>query len=189
MSASCTINKCGKPIVARGFCRTHYNRWWSVGDPLMPRKPRQKTPAVLFIEALACASRAGCIDWPYDTDGVGYGRLTINGRRVGAHRRVCEVYQGPAPTQNHQAAHSCGRRICVNPHHIRWATQRENEADKLAHGRSAHGANNGCAKLCAQDVIEIRASTASGAALARKFGVRDGQISRIRKGQRWAHLE
>lgn len=33
MKATCSIPGCGKKIVARGWCRAHYSRWWRWGDP------------------------------------------------------------------------------------------------------------------------------------------------------------
>lgn len=33
----CTVSDCGKPTVGRGYCRTHYNRWHTHGDPLHER--------------------------------------------------------------------------------------------------------------------------------------------------------
>lgn len=184
----CSAPNCQKPVCARGVCRMHYGRWWRHGDIGIARKPRPAHPAIAFCADAISSNIQGCINWPFSIDGVGYGRLCLNGRRVSAHRYVCEIAHGRAPPEKGQVAHSCGNRRCVNPAHLRWASQSENEADKIAHGRSIRGAANGNAKLTAQDVCEIRSSQMSGAALARKFNVRDGQISRIRKGQRWAHL-
>lgn len=188
MSATCKVDSCNGRVIARELCRMHYGRWWRHGDINVARKPRPTHPTIAFCDSALSSSVQDCINWPFGLDGVGYGRLYINGRRVSAHRYVCETAHGQAPPEKSQVAHSCGNRRCVNPAHLRWASQSENEADKIAHGRSARGSANGCAKLTAQDVAEIRSSKMSGAALARKFNVRDGQISRIRKGQRWAHL-
>lgn len=188
MSATCKADGCNGRVVGRNLCRMHYGRWWRHGDFNCKRKPRQKTPAVEFCELVISSSVDGCIDWPYGTDGVGYGRFWLNGVRVAAHRHVCVGAHGAPPADKNQVAHSCGNRLCVNPKHLRWASQSENETDKVAHGRSARGEANGNAKLTAPQVIEIRSSTMPGVALAKKFGVRDGQVSRIRKGRRWAHL-
>lgn len=31
----CTVNGCDEPHEARGMCRTHYQRWYRHGDPLV----------------------------------------------------------------------------------------------------------------------------------------------------------
>jgi len=54
------------------------------------------------------------------------------------------------------AAHSCGERMCINPRHLRWATRKENEADKVAHGRDIRGERSGTARLTRQQVDDIR---------------------------------
>lgn len=45
-------------------------------------------------------------------------------------RLVCEWYNGPPPTPEHEAGHTCplGERcLCINPHHLTWQTREENE--------------------------------------------------------------
>src|SRR5258708_13924770 len=39
MTGECSEPGCHKPVVGRGWCRTHYNRWWKHGDPtvVLPR--------------------------------------------------------------------------------------------------------------------------------------------------------
>lgn len=37
---TCTITDCGKPHLARGWCRLHYKRWQAHGDPLWVRPIR-----------------------------------------------------------------------------------------------------------------------------------------------------
>lgn len=36
---TCSISDCGKPVKSRGWCRGHYMRWYTYGDPL-GSKPR-----------------------------------------------------------------------------------------------------------------------------------------------------
>ena len=47
--------------------------------------------------------------------------------RAYLHRMVCYAQMGPPPTQYTLAVHSCGNKSCVNPHHIHWASQKENK--------------------------------------------------------------
>lgn len=30
--ATCSVDDCNKPVVARGWCRLHYARWWRTGE-------------------------------------------------------------------------------------------------------------------------------------------------------------
>jgi hypothetical protein len=38
--ACCSIEGCGSPVTARGWCRRHYRSWWGRGDPLAVEAPR-----------------------------------------------------------------------------------------------------------------------------------------------------
>jgi DNA-binding NarL/FixJ family response regulator len=83
------------------------------------------------------------------------------------------------------AAHSCGRRACVNPNHIRWATPAENTADKRIHGTHSIGEQNPMAKLSNAQVCEVRALAANGrkhTEIAKEFGMSNSTISQIVKG-------
>ena len=77
-----------------------------------------------------------CLLWPYGRVSKGYALMTAGGMDRYVHRFVCAAENGPAPTPQHQAAHSCGNGHlgCVSRKHLSWKTQAENEADKIAHG-------------------------------------------------------
>ena len=51
--ARCTVDGCSRPLLARGWCSTHYSRWRTHGDPVVavPIVPRVK------LAALAASSR------------------------------------------------------------------------------------------------------------------------------------
>lgn len=36
---TCSVNDCGSPVLARGWCRTHYRRWQAHGDPEYVQPP------------------------------------------------------------------------------------------------------------------------------------------------------
>lgn len=95
---------------------------------------------------------------------------------------------GPAPTRQHQAAHSCRTKSCVNPLHLSWKTPPENNADKIADGSALFGEKNHQAKLTDGEVGTIRALYAAGGVtqkqLADRFGVSHQQVSKIIRRER-----
>jgi|SRR5579859_3400989 len=81
-----------------------------------------------------------CLPWPFTRLKKGYGRYRCAEFRTRmAHQAVCLLAHGPAPTPNHEVAHGCGNSSCVNPKHLRWATRKENLADRAAHGTLLKG--------------------------------------------------
>jgi hypothetical protein len=90
-----------------------------------------------------------------------------------------------------QAAHSCGNGHlgCVNPHHLRWVTPKENAADRDDHGTTPKGENQGNSKLSESDIRSIRSSVGvSQTELAQRFGVHQGTISNILLKKTWTHV-
>lgn len=121
----------------------------------------------------------------------GYAVVGVKRKPIGAHRVMCEMAHGPAPDPAMQAAHSCGVRDCVNPNHLRWATAKDNLADKLEHGTDNRGEKHYAAKLRNVDVLDIMPRLASGESptlLANEYGVERGTIKNIASGRTWKHL-
>lgn len=181
----CTINGCDRKHYGLGLCSLHYQRNFKHGDP----EGRAPTHMDWLIEAVN-RDTAECIDWPFGKTN-GYGVIRVAGRTTGAHRHACEMAHGPAP-EGHEAAHGCGRRACVNPAHLRWATPTENQADRLGHGTHNRGERCGIHKLTEAEVREIRTLVAAGhrqRALAARFGVSQVTISNVINRVSWAWLD
>lgn len=89
-----------------------------------------------FREVVVGYTGDDCLLWPFSKSNKGYGTINHDGRNLTVSRFLCAEVNGPPPTPDHVAAHSCGRGHtgCVNPRHLRWATRTENEADKIIHG-------------------------------------------------------
>lgn len=149
--------------------------------------------AKLFRQILDSATADECWIWPMRRGDDGYGLVTLRKKRHRAHRVICQMAHGDPPSEQLDAAHSCGNGHlgCVNPHHLRWATRKENVADALAHGTHHHGSTHAFAKLNDDQVREIRKMLADGILqkeISKKFGVSIAQVCHINTGRRWAYL-
>ncbi|WP_420820099.1 HNH endonuclease [Rhizobium freirei] len=106
-----------------------------------------------------------------------------------AHRVVCEKAHGVPSFPDAQAAHRCGNNSCVNPNHVRWATQAENEEDKRAHG--TWEMRMGGAKLSVEIVLDIRSDAAGGAsyeALSSRYNTPASTIKKVVRRHTWKHV-
>jgi len=142
--------------------------------------------------AIAEATRNECWLWSYSFNPTGYPSITLKKHTQRVNRLVCRRVHGEPPTPDHQAAHNCGNRKCINPHHLEWKTRKENEADKLRHGTHQWGERNHWAKLNEDQVREILALRKEGLtmrALSDRFGVAHSTIQSILERRNWRHLE
>jgi len=103
----------------------------------------------------------------------------------------------------HQVAHNDGDKNNSAASNVRWATAAENAHDKKVHGtipcgeshhskRMPHvvakGEGHGMAKLTADDVLAIRASSERHVIIARQFGLSQTTVGEIIKRKTWRHL-
>lgn len=189
-SRICIVDGCGKvgPI-RKGFCEAHYRRFKKFGDPLAGRTTVGAPLA--FLEEALRSNVDHCITWPFARISRGYAGIQNNGRRRSVARIICERLYGPSPSSRHQAAHSCGRghEACVNPRHLRWASTKENAADRLAHGTAPRGEGNGHSKLSSSQVKEILSLKGKlpQTKIAERFGIGQTTVSNILIGRTWSH--
>lgn len=66
-----------------------------------------------------------CWPWTGSTNGFGYGRLSLGGRYVYAHRVAYECEVGEIP-EGLVLDHLCRNRLCCNPAHLEAVTHRVN---------------------------------------------------------------
>lgn len=106
-----------------------------------------------FWKKVAIAGPNECWLWTASTNTGGYGQVTINGRRILAHRIAYYLNTGdwaPAST-----CHNCDEPRCCNPAHLFAGDQQANVDDMRDKGRRH-------AKLTDAQVLEIRAAYRTG---------------------------
>ena len=187
-SRICSVPGCDNPVHGHGYCGNHYARWRRHGYPLGGRVTPGE-PERFLRESVLTHKGDECLLWPFGTNNSGYALLRHNGSAAIVSRLVCEHVNGPPPTPKHQSAHSCGRGHlgCVAPTHLRWATRKVNESDKVLHGTHNRGERHGMAKLTEPQVQEILGlkRRLSQSKIAKIFGVSQSHVSRIHSRSRY----
>lgn len=195
----CHADGCSKPAAKRGrnshlqrkYCCRHERAKYLHGDDFL-QFCKPEVDAKEFLSNLVSDPPEGCVHWPKKARSRGYGLIMFRGRQIGAHCASCELFHGPAPTAKHEVAHNCGVRDCVNPKHLRWATRKENMADRLTHGTMIHGEATHNAVLTEKIVRDIRAAHAqnvSNRVIAETFGLPRGTVWGVTKRMTWAHVD
>ena len=150
----------------------------------MARAPYSKR----FEDCVSPEPNSGC--WLFDGGESiysGYVRIFGGCKRQLVHRFAYERYRGLIPP-GMCVCHTCDVRCCVNPDHLFLGTHAENIADRNRKGRQARGAKSGRAKLTAEQVLAIRATTTSPTIIARQYGITAPVVHNIRRRRIWMHL-
>lgn len=185
----CAIPECGKPHQAKGYCQVHYDRFRTHGDPHFI-KTTPKGAALSWLQANAAHTADECLPWPFPTKHGDYGGLRYKGRPSPASRVMCILAHGMPSDPKLEAAHNCNNPICVNPNHLRWATRKENAADRVGAGSDSRGERNRISilKECQVRQIKYDRRSTPAAQLAAEFGVAVQTIRCIRSGYGWSWL-
>lgn len=141
------------------------------------------------------ASHAGtnCLKYPFFINPkLGYAQFGLDGKILYAHRFMCELKRGPAPSPQHEAAHTCGNAHmgCINPNHLEWKTHQENAQDRLRHGN--YNNRKGQPRFLlnedqARQIFELKGIKTQ-FELADMFGVSRCTISSIHTGRGWPQV-
>lgn len=120
---------------------------------------------------------------------TGYGSIGIDGVTRRAHRVAYELVHGKIP-EGMLLRHSCDNPRCVNPAHLTPGTKSENYIDALDRGQIQTGERHHRAKLTDEDMVMVLASLNAGVqgrVIAKRFGVSESIISKIKLGHRRKH--
>lgn len=70
-------------------------------------------------------SASGCWEWVGSKNKLGYGKMCVDGRRIGAYRMSYELLVETIPV-GLEIDHLCRNPSCVNPQHLEVVTPRQN---------------------------------------------------------------
>lgn len=153
-----------------------------------------------------------CWPWNGSTTPVGnrnndlYGRASVKGRLVLAHRCAYEFTKGAVP-DGLVVRHTCDTFLCCNPHHLIPGTSQQNMQDAVERGRIPWGDDSsfrrhpeaiprgeasGSAKLTGIDILTMLLMHDAGIGpapfLAWLFEVSEPQVNLILNGRSWSHF-
>lgn len=178
----CEADGCNEIQVKKGLCERHYH---SASQPIN-FQPKD-ADFLSFLEQTLKYSSPECLIWPFRRNSKGY---AVKGLKL-VHRIVCKAAHGEPPTPKHHAAHWCGKGhlACIAPNHLRWATAKENAADKIIHGTNQKGRPQK-SKVSDGDARIIRSMRGwvTLATLAKRFGISASTARQIQISDRWKHV-
>lgn len=200
MDKKCMLTECKRiEQTRRGYCKLHYRRFMTTGDPLKVKRVFRDTPVIERFRLIGWDEVVGpletlCWSWRGNcsSDKDGYGTIGVFGVRHRAHRLSYETFVGPIP-EGHLIRHKCDNPPCVRPDHLEPGTVKENTHDMLRRGRHVppRGAKNGSSVLTETQVRDIRALQGSRHVrdVSEEFDIAVSTVYSIWSGLRWSHLD
>ena len=118
-------------------------------------------------------------------------RFTVNRKQtaIPVHRLVAAAFLGPRP-EGMQIRHLDGDKMNNRLSNLCYGTAKENNQDKVKHGRSSKGLLNPKNKLTHEQVLRIRSMKGQMKAkhIAYIYGLSESTIYRIWNKKYWSHL-
>lgn len=123
---------------------------------------------------------SGCHEWQAGQARGGYGKFTVWPKTTTAHRVAYELFVAPIP-KGKSVLHRCDNRLCVNPAHLFVGDAVDNVKDMDEKQR--RGTKSQLTYADVEQIKQMIADRFSQQAIAEKFNVHQGTISRIKLGK------
>lgn len=92
--------------------------------------PNGNTPAKFWARVDRSHGPEACWVWTGVRSSSGYGRTSLNGKQIPAHRLAVLFVRGEV-ADGRDLMHSCDNPVCCNPAHLSWGTRAENMHDAV----------------------------------------------------------
>ena len=181
----CSVDGCLKAVRQRQLCNAHYLRWQRYGRlELLYVKAVGNTPSERFWSKVALTADINrCWLWQGSTNNHnGYGTLRVNGQGWLAHIYAWYITYGEKPTL--KLLHSCEVAHCVNPHHLREGTQKENIHEMMLRNRYYQGVQ--ITKEMVLKTLHLYQNQQNRAQIAKTVGIGYHAVTRIVQGTHWS---
>lgn len=126
----CAVDDCERDAWSRGWCNTHYKRWYNrkgdtsqITERLSSRSSGSfiSTPVIPRLFARMSVTESGCWEWNGFRRHTGHGTISVDGHVRFTHRVAYEFFIGPIP-QCLVLDHVCMNPPCFNPDHLQPVT-------------------------------------------------------------------
>lgn len=116
-------------------------------------------------------------------------RIGVDGKKYGIQvgRMVLMAFKG-LPPEGTECCHNNGNPADNRIENLRWDTHLENNRDRARHGTYALGEEHHSAKLDSKTVKAVYESEGPVSVIAEQFGLKENQVSRIRRGELWGSV-
>tara|TARA_R110002012_G_scaffold29220_4_gene90551 strand:- start:1272 stop:1832 length:561 start_codon:yes stop_codon:yes gene_type:complete len=182
----CSIEKCTKESVGRGWCHKHYKRWQNYGDPnkVVNKRIHGMTLKDRILDTISIDDDTGCWNWAGSVSCHGRGRLKVKRKTTIASRASYEAFKGEIP-KGFYVCHHCDNPLCVNPDHLFAGSAKDNIIDACKKGRHPKHEKHNKAKLNAKKVEDIRKREMAAKDYAKKYNVHSTTIYNVWANKTW----
>ena len=138
-----------------------------------------------------CKPEGDCLIWQGAKHRQGYGMCRHNGKMTTTTRAVgLETHGDPGDSGKYKFTHTCGNYLCCNPDHIVVTTHEQIMNSIVPTRKPKRGTNN---ELTKETVLAIRnepdSGWGTGTRLAKKYGISDTTVGKIRRGQAYKWIQ
>lgn len=156
--SKCSLDGCGRPRKAKGFCASHYKRFTRTGSPgpaSLTRPSDGMTTRQRLLSRAEQQAGASCLVWQGPVNDNGYGLMKVDGKMKSTHRLAYELEHGPIP-EGMVVDHTCFVRNCVNVEHMRLATTAENNRSLSGTRKNGRGLPRGVTERGGRYLAAVR---------------------------------
>lgn len=112
---------------------------------------------------------------------------------VGVHTLVCRAFHGRRPSARHKSCHRSGDKLDNRQKNLKWATQSENQLDRVKHDTHSRGERAWNARLMRSIILwarrKVKREKIAVASLARSIGIPRETLRDAINGKSWGWLK